>query len=239
MGSVSQELSDSAMSSISNNSFDVKYAPKSLDEVVFENDEVQRELQRYVAGKTMKPIIFHGDYGVGKTTMATLLITAMCGMETVRDARKHIDGEFIGPYRGLSAVKIIKHVTETLPYPPWLLPFRYFIFDELDLLGPKVISSVKSLLDLGRDRAMFIATTNHFSKLDGGHKSRSTCFHIAPAPLDRWKPRVEHILDAEGIPVPEDEALEDMLKLSKGDHRQFLSELQRYTEDMRRQVAAE
>ena len=32
--------------------------------------------------------------------------------------------------------------------------------------------------------------------------------------------------------------MKDMLEMSKGDHRQFLSELQRYTESVR-QVAAE
>ena len=226
------------MSKSINNSFDVKYAPKTLQEVVIADLATEVELQRYVSGETRNPIILYGPYGTGKTTLAMLMPGALSGRTLIEPVKHHPDVLFLNPADGLTQKQRLEQIQVRLRYTPAALRMRFFIFDELDLLGREVISCVKSYLDRGQEQAIFIATTNSLSALEGGHKSRSTRLHIVPAPLHRWKPRIEHILDAEGVPVPEDEVLEDMLKLSKGDHRQFLSELQRYTEDVQ-QVAAE
>jgi replication-associated recombination protein RarA len=220
------------MSTVTNNSFVVKYAPQNLDDVVFENDEIQGELQRYVDGNR-EPLILYGPNGTGKTTMATHL----ANREYDRSPNSNIFqlGALIYKRKDFKTDNaLFMDLRERLGYMQSVV-----LLDEIDLMGKKLIDNIKGFIDHSQDTVLFIVTTNHFSQLDQGHISRSNCLHIKPAPLDRWKPRIEKILDAEGVPVPDDEALEEMLKVSKGDHRQFLYELQRYTEDVRRQVAAE
>ena len=55
---------------------------------------------------------------------------------------------------------------------------------------------------------------------------------IIQAPLERWMPRIEAILNAEGVPVPKKQLLKEALEGSAGDNRQFLGDLQRYVEEI-------
>ena len=221
------------MSRVTNNSFDVKYAPKSLDEVVLENDRVQRDLQRYVDGDIGKPLILYGPYGTGKSTIAAQLSRAIAhryNNESLFDERSVT----FTPVTYRTDAALVRAIEDYISYRRFIV-----IFDELDQMPARVVKNMKIHIDKRGDNILFVATTNNLMGLEGGHKDRSNCLHIRPAPLDRWKPRIEKILEAEGVPVPDDKELENMLNLSKGGHRQFLSELQRYTEDVRGQVAAE
>ena len=54
-------------------SFALKYAPKTLDEVVLGSITLKNKLAEYINGRDLKPLILHGGVGTGKTTIANLL----------------------------------------------------------------------------------------------------------------------------------------------------------------------
>ena len=62
--------------------FEEKYAPTSLDEIVFPSDQARLLINRYVNRQTMKPLLLYGINsaqgapGTGKTTIARLLPTS-------------------------------------------------------------------------------------------------------------------------------------------------------------------
>jgi len=104
------------MSNAANNSFDVKYAPQTFDEVVFENDDVQRELQRYIDGKTMKSIIFFGPYGTGKTTLASLFPAAFFKQKLERPIRVNLDVLVLSAGDGLTPRQRIDELKHAMVY---------------------------------------------------------------------------------------------------------------------------
>ena len=59
--------------------FEIKYAPKNLNEVIYPNVAVQRRIQGYATGQLEGHIILHGPNGTGKTTLANLLVRAIGG----------------------------------------------------------------------------------------------------------------------------------------------------------------
>ncbi len=60
-----------------NGAFTQKYAPQKLADVVFSDPFAELQIQQYVNGLTLKPLLLYGPYGTGKSTIAKLLPFAM------------------------------------------------------------------------------------------------------------------------------------------------------------------
>ena len=56
-----------------------KYRPRSIDEYVFANKEVEQQVRRYTDGKTTLPLVLHGKHGTGKSLLAELIPKAIDG----------------------------------------------------------------------------------------------------------------------------------------------------------------
>ena len=56
-----------------------RYRPRSIDEYVFANKEVEQQVRRYTDGKTTLPLVLHGKHGTGKSLLAELIPKAIDG----------------------------------------------------------------------------------------------------------------------------------------------------------------
>ncbi|MDH6301029.1 hypothetical protein [Polynucleobacter sphagniphilus] len=63
-------------------SFALKYAPKTLDEVVLGSITLKNKLAEYINGRDLKPLILHGGVGTGKTNSDKLFITSVSKQDT-------------------------------------------------------------------------------------------------------------------------------------------------------------
>ena len=200
-----------------------KYAPSQLSDVVFADDAVEAAIRRYVVGQDLRPLILYGPNGTGKSTLARLLPIAMEAKTGPSDIHEY------NPILGASP-KTAKSILEGVQYRSLYGGTKTYILEELDLFPEKIVNILKCAMDVAEGQVLFIATTNDVNALDKGHRSRAVCLPINQPPLERWMLRVKAILDAEGVPIPKKAVLAKMLENSRGDNREFLSDLQRYVE---------
>jgi DNA polymerase III delta prime subunit len=209
-----------------NSAFVAKYAPRDLSEVVFADVHVEESIQHYVARGDMRPLILYGPCGTGKSTIARLL------------SRKLVPDRIdIYEYNSLLSEtdpKIGKYILEGVRYGGFgKSGIKVYILDEFESFRPALVRNLKCAIDNPAGHVLFITTTNKIDALERGHCSRSVRLHIVQASLERWMSRIEAIFAAEGVPVPGNRALQKLLDDSKGDNRQFLSDLQRVCEGAR------
>ena len=52
-------------------SFEITYAPKQLADIVISDSYVISKLDAYITQDTKRPLLLHGGYGVGKTSIGS------------------------------------------------------------------------------------------------------------------------------------------------------------------------
>jgi replication-associated recombination protein RarA len=183
-----------------------KYRPKTIDEFVFATTQLENQIKRYADGKTMLPLVLHGEYGTGKSLLADLI-------------PKAIDGDsVVVSYVNAEELNNAKEVREKF--------FRSYQFDRLFSAGeqrnnytvveevnfdPKAKGALRVCLDSMAGRELFIFTTNEIEKIDRGLLSRAEVVEVLPAPPDRFFARAQHILRSEGVDL-DDSVLRDVLE---------------------------
>ena len=208
-----------------NTAFVAKYAPKSLSEIVFADVAVEKEIERYISGGDLRPLILYGPNGTGKSTIANYLPYAIEPNVHPFDIYK-FDPATV-PKESVLRDNVNDFIIHTSINGTEV---KFIILEEFDLFKEPLVACIKSVIDASYDFVLTIVTTNNINKLDRGHRSRAICLRIEQAPLERWMPRITTILAAEEVRVPPEHVLEQMLKGSKGDNRHFLDDLQRYVE---------
>jgi replication-associated recombination protein RarA len=207
-------------------SFELKYAPTKFSDIVISDSYVIDELSGYISGVTKRPIILHGSYGVGKTTIANLLPDAIEGVPVMVDKIKAIE------------FRTAADVTKAIQISPFTgsLLFRYtngqlrqyVVTNELTITD----NAAKALVDLIDDhyeKVQFIFTTNEIHTVDRRLRSRSTVIEITAATPEAWLPRAQFIMENEGFEFEEKlllKAISDQLVVSS-DHRELLKMLER------------
>ena len=212
------------MSNISmNGAFVQKYAPQKLADVVFSEPFAELQIQQYVNGLTLKPLLLYGPYGTGKSTIAKLLPFAIVSdfqapdcKWIVGDCRKDFAAkistiENFASYQGLNSAGL-----------------RVIVVDEVDNMDGSLQRSLKGHVDRFSSYKLFIFTTNNLKKVDAGIRSRFERVHIGKAAPAAWMPRMRKILKAEGVPVPPSPNLAAIAAASNGDCRELLSDLENF-----------
>jgi replication-associated recombination protein RarA len=183
-----------------------KYRPKTIDEFVFATPKLEKQIKRYTKGKSMLPLVLHGEYGTGKSLLADLIPKALDGedvkvnyinaeeLNNANDVRKKF---FRSPqYDKLFSTNGQKN--------------NYTVVEEVNF-DPKAKGSLRVCLDGMAERELFIFTTNEVEKIDSGLLSRAEVVEVLPAPPNRFLPRAQHILRSEGVDL-DDSVLLDVLE---------------------------
>jgi len=225
-------------------SFESKYAPNRISEVVFAEQDIANTILDYRTGRQTKSLLLHGPYGTGKTTLAKLL---PCEVEdqvrgTQKDESlfeiKSADVKFISggaKNRVDGALKSLQEQLRVMSINP--SGRHYVIIDEVDCLSQdKFQPALKSFMTENA-HAMFILTTNHLDRVDCGIKSRCKVLHIAPPSALQWMPRIYSILRQEGVSLDRDMLLK-LLQDHESDGRKILEKLEDLVAQVRRQSAS-
>jgi len=171
-----------------------RYRPRSIDEYVFANKEVEQQVRRYTDGKTTLPLVLHGKHGTGKSLLAELIPKAIDG-ENV--SVNKINAEDLNNKKEVRT-KFSRAVNFDRLFSVNGQRMGYTVVEEVNF-DPSAKGALRTCLDEMAERELYIFTTNEVGKIDKGLLSRAEVLEVPPATPERFLPRAQHILRSEGV----------------------------------------
>jgi len=193
-----------------------KYRPKTLDQYVFRDEHQKKQIQTWVRDKSIPHLLFSGNAGIGKTTLARILLNEL----QVND----LDVLEINASRTNSVddvrAKIVNFV-QMIPFGD----FKVVLLDEADYLSPNAQAALRGVMEEYHTTARFILTCNYPNRVIPALHSRCQGFHIERVDQTEFTARVAEILMKEGI-TPDLETLDTYVKATYPDLRKCINVVQ-------------
>jgi len=168
-----------------------KYRPKTVDGYVF-RDEAQREqIKGWVDSGEIPHILLSGSAGIGKTTIAKILINQLGIQSTdvlVANGSKEA--------RKIEWVDKLIMFCQTMPFGD----FKVVLIDEADFMNPMSVQpALRNLMEDYSHSVRFILTCNYPNKILPAIHSRCQSMHIGKIDQTEFTARVAEILITEDI----------------------------------------
>jgi DNA polymerase III delta prime subunit len=206
-----------------------QYRPKDVDGYVF-RDEAQREqVKQWIKEGTIPHLLFSGAAGIGKTTLAKILINALQIDE--------YDVLEINASRTNSVDDVRDKITNfvsTMPFGK----FKIVLLDEADYLSPNAQAALRGVMEEYAQTARFIMTCNYPHKIIPALHSRCQGFHIEKVDHTEFTARAATVLVNEGADFDLD-VLDTYVKSTYPDLRKCLNLLQMNTVDLKLKAPSE
>jgi DNA polymerase III delta prime subunit len=200
-----------------------QYRPKDIDGYVF-RDEAQREqVKQWIKAGSIPHLLFSGAAGIGKTTLAKILINALNIDE--------YDVLEINASRTNSVDDVRDKITNfvgTMPFGD----FKIVLLDEADYLSPNAQAALRGVMEEYSQTARFIMTCNYPHKIIPALHSRCQGFHIEKVDHTEFTARAATVLVTEGVEFDLD-VLDTYVKSTYPDLRKCLNLLQMNTVDLK------
>ncbi|MBE8539078.1 replication factor C small subunit [Geoglobus acetivorans] len=195
-----------------------KYRPKTLDEVVGQDEVIQR-LKGYVHKKNIPHLLFAGPPGTGKTATSIALARDLFG-DVWQDNFIEMNAS---DERGIDVVRHkIKEFARTAPISA---PFKIIFLDEADALTADAQAALRRTMEMYSKTCRFILSCNYISRIIEPIQSRCAVFKFRPVPTEAMRKRLLEICEEERIDI-DDEAIEALIYISGGDFRKAINALQ-------------
>ena len=176
-------------------------APQNVKQIAFPNIAASSLILGIANGTIPFPgtsgvngIVLHGDTGNGKTACAKLLPQAIQNAINAVPIKARFE-DCTAPNNGTVLMKSIKTQIgmQTLSGN-----YHYIILDEVDNLTGDAMKQLKSVMNYGRDHAVFILTTNHLNKIPAPIQQRCKIINYNPSCPTVWIPVVSQEIQALG-----------------------------------------
>ena len=190
-----------------------KWRPDTVDGYVFRDSAQQQQVTSWIKEGSIPHLLFSGSAGIGKTTLAKLLIAQLGVNEydvleinasrtnSVDDVRDTIIG-----------------FVETMPFGD----FKVVLLDEADYLSPNAQAALRGVMETYAASARFILTCNYPHKIIPALHSRCQGFHIAKLDPTEFTARVATVLVSEAVEFDLD-TLDSFVKSTYPDLRKCLN----------------
>ena len=193
-----------------------KYRPDTLDGYVFRDDNQKKQVELWVKNKTIPHLLFSGAPGVGKTTLAKILLNLL-----------EVEGTDIleiNASRENSVDTIRDKITnfvQTMPFGD----FKVVLLDEADYITPNGQAALRGVMEMYHTSARFILTCNYPNRVIPALHSRCQGFHIETIDKNEFTARVATILIEEKIDQDID-TLDTYVKATYPDLRKCINMVQ-------------
>ena len=192
------------------------YRPKTLDEYVFRDSAQKEQVAAWIKSGSIPHLLFSGAPGVGKTTLAKILIHQLNIDE--------YDVLEINASRENSVDTIRDKITgfvQTMPFGA----FKVVLLDEADYISPNGQAALRGVMETYHASARFILTCNYPNRVIPALHSRCQGFHIERVDVTEFTARVATVLVTEGVEFDLD-TLDTYVKATYPDLRKCLNTCQ-------------
>ena len=198
-----------------------QYRPKDIEGYVFRDEAQRDQVKQWIKEGTIPHLLFSGAAGIGKTTLAKILINALN-----IDAYDVLE---INASRTNSVDDIrdsVVNFVSTMPFGD----FKIVLLDEADYLSPNAQAALRGVMEEYSQTARFIMTCNYPHKIIPALHSRCQGFHIEKVDHTEFTARAATVLVNEGVDFDID-TLDSYVKATYPDLRKCLNLLQMNTVD--------
>jgi replication factor C small subunit len=198
-----------------------KYRPNTLEGYVFRDDNQKIQVEQWIKARTIPHLLFSGAPGVGKTTLAKILLNTLDIIGT--------DILEINASRENSVDVIRDKITnfvQTMPFGE----FKVVLLDEADYISPNGQAALRGVMEMYHQSARFILTCNYPNRVIPALHSRCQGFHIEKVDKNEFTARVAEILIAENV-EPDLDTLDTYVKATYPDLRKCINTVQMNTSE--------
>jgi replication factor C small subunit len=200
-----------------------QYRPKDIEGYVFRDEAQRDQVKQWIKAGSIPHLLFSGAAGIGKTTLAKILINALNIDE--------YDVLEINASRTNSVDDIrdsVVNFVSTMPFGQ----FKIVLLDEADYLSPNAQAALRGVMEEYSQTARFIMTCNYPHKIIPALHSRCQGFHIEKVDHTEFTARAATVLVTEGVEFDID-TLDSYVKATYPDLRKCLNLLQMNTVDLK------
>ena len=198
-----------------------KYRPNTVSEYVFRDDHQRKQVESWIKEKTIPHLLFSGNAGIGKTTLAKVLFNEL----EIND----LDILEINASRTNSVDDIrntIINFVQMIPFGD----FKIVLLDEADYLSPNAQAALRGVMEEYHTTSRFILTCNYPNRIIPALHSRCQGFHIERIDQTEFTTRVAKILMDEGV-TPDLDILDTYVKATYPDLRKCINTVQMNSQD--------
>ena len=199
-----------------------KYRPRKFEDFVG-NPDIAEKLAEKVRTKSMPHLLFYGDAGTGKTSMAFIMIRLLY------KGKPHTYKEInASDKNGIDDIR-----KEVIPFAEYSdvqedvdrgvdVPFKIIILDEVDEISGKAQAALRRTMEKYADHCRFILICNFEWKLIKPIQDRCEMIHFNHVEPAEMLPRLRFICDQEKIQI-EDASLLWIAQKSDGSVRNAIN----------------
>jgi replication factor C small subunit len=168
-----------------------KYRPSTIKEYVFRDGHQRKQIETWIKDKSIPHLLFSGSAGIGKTTIAKVLLNEL--------EINEYDILEINASRTNSVEDVRDKVVNFVQMIPFGSPFKVVLLDEADYLSPNAQAALRGVMEEYHTTSRFILTCNYPNRIIPALHSRCQGFHVEKTDMEEFIKRVETILAREEV----------------------------------------